>query len=157
MSDSSEQYRPEHEYSIPGYKQVTLQYRDQQLALLLTGERGRKFDWDKFKWTPTDLWKEGIVSTLSGNDFYIYTGAGNTYIVNTGESERTGALVAAAKPFPAQLPPIAFGEPWNIPGFYQTSDVESILLGYKMGDIGHKIDEPIPFEKYRHYFKKPGR
>jgi hypothetical protein len=92
--------------------------------LLITGERGTRFDWDKFKWTPKEPGQEGIVSTVSGDDYYIYTSWENTYIVNTKESERTRRLVAAAQPFPARLPPISFGEPWRIPGFYTTTEVE---------------------------------
>jgi hypothetical protein len=147
--------RIDHE-NLTTYKLDTLQYRDQKLALLITGERGTKFDWDRFKWTPTEPEEEGIVSTASGNDYYIYTDWQRTYIVNTRESERKGQLVAAySKGIKARLPEITFGEPWRIPGFYTTTEIESILLKYKIGDIGDKIDEPIPFEKYRHYFRRP--
>ena len=62
---------------------------------LITGERGTIFDWDKFKWSPTEPGEEGIVSTASGNDYYIHTDWRRTYIVNTRESERKGQLVAA--------------------------------------------------------------
>jgi hypothetical protein len=140
---------------LSDYKLEILQYHDQRIGLLITGERGTRFDWDKFKWTPKEPGQEGIVSTASGNDYYIYTSWENTYIVNTRESERTGRLVAAAQPFSARLPPIAFGESWRIPGFYTTTEVERMLLGSQFGDIGNKIDEPIPFTKYHHYFRKP--
>ena len=137
------------------YKLEILQYHDQQLGYLTTGERGTIFDWDKFKWSPTEPGEEGIVSTVSGNDYYIYAARRNTYIVNTRESERTGRLVGTAQPTPAQLPPIVFGAPWKIPDFHTTTEVERILLGSQFGDIGNKIDEPIPFTKYRHYFRRP--
>jgi hypothetical protein len=117
------------------YELDILQYRDQQLGYLITGERGTIFDWDKFKWSPTEPGEEGIVSTASGNDYYIYAGRRNTYIVNTRESERTGRFVGAAQPTPAQLPPIVFGTPWRIPGFYTTTEVERILLGSQFGAV----------------------
>ena len=138
------------------YKSEILQYHDQQLGYLITGEQGTKFDWEKFKWTPYEPGEEGLVSTRSGNEYYIYVDDDErTWIVNTRESERTGNIVAVHQYFYQDLPPITFGEPWRIPNFYRTSAVESILLGNQFGDTGNKIDEPIPFTKHRHYFRKP--
>ena len=163
MTEGAERHessRNEQEY-LSRYRLETLQYHNQQLALLITGERvtgerGTKFDWEKFKWTPYEPGDEGLVSTQSGNDYYIYVDDDErTWFVNTWESERTGNIVAVYQYLYKNLPPIAFGEPWNIPGFNPTSDVQSLLLKYKIGDSGHKIDAPIPFEKYRPYFIKP--
>jgi hypothetical protein len=141
----------------PRYNQEILQYQNNQLVLRLTGERGTVFDFDLHKYSPTKQQNEAIASTKSGNDYYIFTKGDRTYIVNIGETNEQGKLIAAYKEFPADLPQIEFGRPWKIPGFYHTSDVESILLKYKIGDIGHKIDEPNPFDKYINLLKKYGR
>jgi hypothetical protein len=148
--------------SIPEYKQEIVQYQDDQLALSITGETGAKFDFDKHKWSPTEPTGEGIVSTKSGNDYYIFTRHKRTHVVNTRESDKRGELVAAdIEQYPAQLPPMEFGKPWKIPGFYTTSDVESILLRYKVAvsghDVGRKIDGPNPFDKYQSLLRKPAR
>jgi hypothetical protein len=93
---------------------------------------------------------EVIVSTKSGNDYYIFTDAekGITYVVNTRETIRRGKLVAAhTKQYPGHLPAVELGKPWEIPGFYTTSDAESIILKYKIAspnyaDVDQKIDGP---------------
>jgi hypothetical protein len=91
----------------------------------------------------------------------IFTKRGHTYIVNTRETDKQGKLIADEKASPAQLPPVEFGNAWKIPGFYTTSEVESILLRYKMAadghDVGHKIDSPNPFDKYINLLRKSDR
>ena len=145
--------------STPVYNQETVQYQDDQLALSITGDRGAKFDFENHKWSPTEPMGEGIVSTKSGNDYYIFTRHKRTYIVNTRETTEQGKVIAAAKESPAQLPPVEFGKPWKIPGFYTTSDIESVLLRYKVAVPGHNVgrprDEPNPFDKYQSLLRKP--
>jgi hypothetical protein len=158
MSEGAEGQQPfRKEQDIrPEYKQEIVQYQNGPLALCLTGERGAKLDFALHKYSPTRPMREAIVSTKSGNDYYILTNGGRTYVINTRESSEQGKLVAAYKEFPADLPPIEFGKPWTIPGFYTTSDVESVLLKYKIGDIGErKINEPNPFDEYKSRFTKP--
>lgn len=151
-----------HELQIPKYTEETVQYKNGQLAIRLHGEFGTKFDFAKHKWSPTEPGEQAIVSTESGNDYYIFTdGHWRTYIVNTGESVRTGRLVAAYRDFPAKLPQVQFGKSWNIPGFYRTTGVERILLRYKIAPEGHSvgsaIDGPNPFDKYQNIVKTYGK
>src|SRR5438270_9822363 len=129
----------------PFYNQETLQYHDNQLALHLTGELRALFDFKKHKYSPTELRGEAIVSTKSGNDYYIFT-SDRTYVMNTHKTDDQGKLVGYYKEFPVELPPIEFGKPWNVPGLFQTSDVDSLLLRYKKGDNGRRIDEGNPFD-----------
>jgi hypothetical protein len=75
-------------------------------------------------------------------------------VVNTRETDEQGKLVAIYKEFPAHLSPIEFGKSWENPGDFTTSDIESILLRYKLGDTGRKIDEENPFDKYKHLLEK---
>jgi hypothetical protein len=163
MPEGAEGHQPSRieQGSTPEYQQETLQYQNGQLALKITGEQGAKFDFDKHKWSPIESMGEGIVSTKSGNDYYIFTKNDRTYVVNTRESDRGEKLVAAYKEFPAQLPSVELGKPWEIPGFCTTSDVESVLLKYKIADpnqnVGRKIDDPNPFDKYQSLLRKTAR
>jgi hypothetical protein len=58
-----------------------------------------------------------------------------------------------------QLPPVKFGEPWVIPGFYRTTDVKSVFLRYKVANTGHdvglRIGKTNPFDKYKNFLKEP--
>lgn len=151
--------------STPKYNQESVQYQNGQLALNITGESGAQFDFNQHKWSPTRPMGEGIVSTKSGNDYYIFTDAekGITYVVNTRETVRRGKLVAAhTEQYPGYLPAVEFGQPWDLPGFYITSDVESILLKYKKAsnnyaDVDRKIDGPNPFDTYKSLLSKTTR
>jgi hypothetical protein len=109
MPEGAEGQRPSltEQRDAPEYKQETVQYQDDQLALSITGELGAKFDFDKHKYSPTELFGEGIVSTKSGNDYYLFTRHHRTYVVNTRESVKRGELVGTYfKQSQAQLPPI---------------------------------------------------
>jgi hypothetical protein len=138
--------------SEPEYKQEWLQYNDDQLALLITGEQGAKFDWNMHKYSPTEIGNEGILKTKSGNNYYIFTDRDKTYLVNARETHEQKKIIAASGEYPLELPPLEFGKPWNASGFYHTSDIESLLLRYKIAakdtTQGRKIDSPNPFDKY---------
>jgi len=137
----------------PEYTQETLQYADDQLALYLTGERGAKFNFDEHKWSPTERSGEAIITTESGNEYHMFNRRHHIYIVNTNESEKQGKLVIGRYAPNITPPPIEFGKPWKIPGFYTTTEVDSVLLRYKVvapgKEVGHKIDSPNPFDKYQ--------
>lgn len=163
MSEGAEGQKPSRieQGSAPEYKRETVQYQNGQLAVRITGDRGAKFDFDMHKWSPTKLMRKGIVSTKSGNDYYIFTRSDHTYIINTRETIKRGKLVAVYKEYPAHLPLIELGKSWKSPGFYATSDVESVLLKYKVTapeqNMGRKIDDPNPFDTYEDILKRYGR
>ena len=139
------------EAQIPRYNQEWLQYNDDQLALLVKGEDGAQFDWKMHKYSPTEVGNEGIVKTKSGNNYYIFSDRDNTYLVNVGASHDQGKIVSASGKYPVELPPLEFGKPWDVPGFFKTSDVDSLLLRYEMAaegkTPGRKIDTANPFDK----------
>jgi hypothetical protein len=78
-----------------------------------------------------------IVRTRSGNAY----GIGIGIVINAKEQK--------AYVLPLELPEVKIGEPWQIPGVSDTTNVESVELRYKHGhdlNDGHiQIDKPSPF------------
>jgi hypothetical protein len=147
------------EASVPSI-QETVQYADGQMALRITGDDGARFTFDiSYKHDPSTF-NEAIISTASGNDYYItHDSMRGTYIVNVRETIQTGKLIAAySKDFPAPLPRIDFNKPWTIPGNFRTSSVREVFLRYKIADsdsnAGRKLGIPDPFKKYDALFRK---
>lgn len=141
------------------YHQETLQYPDGQLALKITGESGEVFDWEH-KWSPSQE-GEAILTTQSGNSYFIHNGHQATYIVNMGETARLGKPVAAISTgYPTEFPPVEFGTPWEVPGFVRTTPVQSVLLRYKVATEGNRlgtaVQEEDPFKGSRAILKQVG-
>lgn len=143
----------------PDCHEALLQYNDNQLVIRVTGDPGVKFDFEQHKYNPVNPWGEGIVTTLSGNEYFIFRRSLSlpATILNTRESIKQGRLIAAYfKQRDFELPPVEFGKPWAIPGFYTTSAVRSLLLGSGVASpdhtVGRKLDEPNPFDKYWRLF-----
>jgi hypothetical protein len=139
--------------------QEVVQYEDDQLALKLSGDRGAVVNLETHKYSPTSHLGEGIISTASGNEYYILTSRGRTYIVNTNETLKKGRLVLLCDGYDAEsLPPVKLGEPWLVPGFFRTTSVVSVLLKYKVAalgsDVWHKVTGPNPFDSHRMLLKK---
>jgi hypothetical protein len=146
----------------PAWQDELLQYSDNQLAIRVTGNPGVIFEFAKHKYNPVDPWGEGIVSTRSGNDYFIFRRSLSlpATIVNTRESIKQGKpIVAHFTPRDFELPHVEFGKPWAIRGFYTTSAVCSILLASSVASPGHpvgrEIDKPNPFDKYWRILKNP--
>ena len=77
-----------------------------------------------------------IIKTRSGNSY----GLGENIVINAKTRQ---AFIA-----PAEIPDITIGEPLQIPGVGGTTEVESVTVRYKSGDVAgvtDHIDSPSPF------------
>ena len=153
-------HHPDSQSHEPRPRREVVQYPDGQCALSLTGELGTTFDFQGHKWSPTDLLGEGVVKTRSGNDYYIFTSdqTNSTYILNTNVSREKGTPeVDVRRKRPVILPPVEFGRPWEIPGFYTTTPVTEVLLKYTEtapGQEGYKQIDKNPFEEYKNILRR---
>ena len=77
-----------------------------------------------------------ILKTRSGNSY----GLGKHVVING----KTGQVFAA----PAEFPTITLGAPLEIPGVGGTSEIDSLTVKYKNGDVAgvdRQLDTPSPF------------
>ncbi len=77
-----------------------------------------------------------IIKTKSGNTY----GMGRGIVINAGTRQPFEA--------PDEFPDITIGAPLEIPGVGNTSDIESVTVEYKYGDVSgvkEQFDKPSPF------------
>lgn len=150
---------PEQGLKEPQVKYEIVMYENGQLGVLMTGEPGAKYKWDD-KWSPTLPFEQGeaIVSTKGGDKYYLYEdGKGGVVVVDIAASMEKGKGVGAYKPQNIPFATIKFGNPWELPSYKTTSEVESVLIRYKIANPnskdGRKLNLPDPFEKARKTFR----
>src|SRR4051794_22093369 len=104
----------------PAYRSEVVEYQGRHLAMRFKGDLGAKIDFEQSpeNYNPIHPGRQGIVTACSEKNYYItHDHEGVIYVVDIDKTKKAGKLVSAySQKEKAQIPPIEFGKPWDVPG-----------------------------------------